>query len=109
MKECKHLLKYSSQHITCGKNLSGDDGRAHCGINPHTGEFVVYRDCPHYEPVEEGKEKMSIGEGILRRVAKRNKDDNEVAKKVHEEMNEDDENISIAEKARKQLKEQKGD
>ena len=49
---------------TCGINQQGPDGKAHCGIDQLTGEFIVYRDCPKYEPVE--KKKLSIAEKILK-------------------------------------------
>lgn len=66
MKECKHLIKYNSKTQTCGKNQQGNDGKAHCGIDTTTGEFIVYRNCPEYKPVE--KKSLSIAEKILKDV-----------------------------------------
>lgn len=64
MKECKHLLKYNSELWTCGIDMQGDDGKSHCGRDLQTGEYIVYRDCSKYEPVE--KKSLSIAEIILR-------------------------------------------
>lgn len=64
MKECKHLLKYNSKIWTCGLDQQGADGKSHCGRDSKTGEYVVYRDCPNYEPVE--KRRLSIAEKIIK-------------------------------------------
>lgn len=64
MKECKHLIKYNSGMWTCGLNMHGDDGTSHCGNVLQTDEYVVYRNCSKYEPVE--KKSLSIAEIILR-------------------------------------------
>ena len=65
MKECKHLIKYTSdpQMWTCGLDQQGSDGKSHCGIDLQTGEYLVYRDCLKYEPIE--KKRLSIAEKIL--------------------------------------------
>lgn len=66
MKECKHLIKYTSnpQMWTCGLDQKGSDGKAHCGVDVQTGAFILYRNCSKYEPIE--KKKLSIAESILR-------------------------------------------
>lgn len=63
MNECKHILKYNSNLWTCGIDIQGADGNAHCG-KTQDGEFVVYRECKNYDPVE--KKTLSIAEIILR-------------------------------------------
>ena len=64
MKKCKHVLKYNSELWTCGIDMQDDDGKSHCGRDLKTGEYVVYRNCLKYEPVE--KKSMSIADVILR-------------------------------------------
>lgn len=64
MKECKNLLKYNSEIWTCGIDMQGPDGKSHCGRDLQTGEYVVYRSCSKYGPVE--KRRLSLAEIILR-------------------------------------------
>lgn len=65
MKECKHIIKYTSkpETWTCGMDMQGSDGKAHCG-SAGDGEFIVYRECKNYTPIE--KKTPSIAEIILR-------------------------------------------
>jgi len=44
--------------------MQGSDGKSHCGRDSKTGEYVVYRNCPNYEPVE--KKSLSIADIIIR-------------------------------------------
>ncbi len=63
--ECKHLIKYSDQHITCGQDVEGPDGKSNCAIDPQTGDFYIYRDCQKYEPGDPDSPTRSIADGIL--------------------------------------------
>lgn len=71
VKECKHLLKYNSEIWTCGIDMQGSDGKAHCGRDVQTGEYVIYRRCSRYEPVE--KRRLSIAEKIIKDTFKEKK------------------------------------
>lgn len=64
MEECKHLLKYNSTVWTCGLDQQGADKKSHCGRDVKTGEYIIYRHCPKYEPVK--KQQLSIAERIIR-------------------------------------------
>jgi hypothetical protein len=66
MKECKHLIKYTSkpETWTCGEDVQGTNGKSYCGIDLQTNDFIVYEPCPKYEPVE--KSRLSIAGIILR-------------------------------------------
>jgi len=65
MKECKHVIKYTSdpQTWTCGEDRQGPDGQCNCGTHPN-GEFILYRPCPGYSPIE--KNQSSIAERIIK-------------------------------------------